>query len=152
MAKNCSGLIEATNRRTESARNRVLAAIDSMKLHGETINVSSVAKKAGVSKNYIYTQDDLISAVKELREESYSTLSKRSQSSIINTLQKEVVRLEKRLKILEQVDLENDTWHSRYVAEREKTSKLEAQNKELRAEIKELRIQLQAAYTFSDVC
>ncbi|MFF0533608.1 DUF6262 family protein [Nocardia amikacinitolerans] len=68
-ADNTRYLLEATQRRSEDARRRAEAAITSAARHKDrAVTVAAIAKSAGVSRSWIYTQPDLVDAISALRQ------------------------------------------------------------------------------------
>ncbi|WP_084495540.1 DUF6262 family protein [Nocardia shimofusensis] len=67
-ADNTRYLLEATRRRHEDARRRTKAAITSAARRNDgTATVAGIARTAGVSRSWIYTQPDLVGAIDTLR-------------------------------------------------------------------------------------
>jgi hypothetical protein len=65
-ADNSRYLTEASRRRHDQARDRAARAIDTAAGRGTAVTVSGIAAAAGVSRSWLYTQDDLRAAIAEL--------------------------------------------------------------------------------------
>lgn len=139
----------AAKRRSEDSRNRVLAALELMRKTRKPINVSSVAKAAGVSKNYIYTTPELRELVIGERDADATKVSAPSKSELVSLLKRENKRLLSEIEILTSDDLYSDTWKARYEEERKAREQLEADLLKARHEVRELKRQLRAAYDYS---
>ena len=67
-ADNTAPLIAAARRRSQQARRAAIAALRHMDKTGEPVNFEAVARKAGVSRSWLYTQPDLRADIQRLRE------------------------------------------------------------------------------------
>jgi hypothetical protein len=65
--RNTSGLVAAAERRSESARERVRRAIAHLQRDGLPITFQSVAREAGVSRQFLYAVDALRDEIERLR-------------------------------------------------------------------------------------
>jgi hypothetical protein len=65
-ADNSRYLAEASRRRHDQARDRATRAIDAAARRGAAVTVSGIAAAAGVSRSWLYTQDDLHAAIAQL--------------------------------------------------------------------------------------
>jgi len=65
--RNTTGLLEAAERRSEWARERVRQAIARLERDGEPITFQSVAREAGVSRQFLYAADALRGEIERLR-------------------------------------------------------------------------------------
>jgi hypothetical protein len=65
-ADNSRYLAEASRRRHDLARDRAAHAIDAAARRGAAVTVSGIAAAAGVSRSWLYTQDDLRAAIAQL--------------------------------------------------------------------------------------
>jgi hypothetical protein len=68
LADNTRYLREATQRRAEGARNRAEAAINTAARGRDRVTVAGIAKAAGVSRSWVYTQPDLVDAISALQQ------------------------------------------------------------------------------------
>ena len=64
---NTAVLLEAGQRRSEQARRRTLDAIASLAAAGEEVTPTSVARRAGVSRQWLYTVDEAREAMRVAR-------------------------------------------------------------------------------------
>jgi small-conductance mechanosensitive channel len=67
-ADNSRHLIAAARRRTERTRRQALRALRRLDATGTPITFEAVAREAGVSRSWLYTQDDLRAEIGRLRE------------------------------------------------------------------------------------
>jgi hypothetical protein len=65
-ADNSHHLAAATARRSEEARRRAENALLALRSSGQPATVSKLAKDAGVARSWLYTQPDLIAALRQL--------------------------------------------------------------------------------------
>src|SRR4051794_7817602 len=65
--RNTAGLLEAAERRSERARERVRQAIARLERDGQPITFQSVAREAGVSRQFLYAADALRGEIDRLR-------------------------------------------------------------------------------------
>jgi hypothetical protein len=64
--RNTTGLAEAAERRSERTRERVRKAIRRLDDAGESVSFQSVAREAGVSRQFLYTVDALRGEIERL--------------------------------------------------------------------------------------
>jgi Family of unknown function (DUF6262) len=67
-ADNTRHLIAAARHRAERTRDRAVAALRRMDAAGQMITFDAVAREAGVSRSWLYTQDDLRNQIQLLRQ------------------------------------------------------------------------------------
>ena len=67
-ADNSRHLIVAARRRAEQTRRQALTALRRLDAAGAPITFEAVAREAGVSRSWLYTQDDLRAEIGRLRE------------------------------------------------------------------------------------
>lgn len=67
-ADNSHHVVAAARRRAEQTRGRAIAALRRMDTTGQRINFDTVAAAAGVSRSWLYTQDDLRAEIDRLRQ------------------------------------------------------------------------------------
>ena len=65
-ADNTAQLRDAAQRRHEQTRARTLHALNSLREQNAQITVSGLARAAGVARSWIYTQPDLVEAIKAI--------------------------------------------------------------------------------------
>jgi hypothetical protein len=68
--RNTSGMVAHAHRRREEKRKRVDETIAQLLREQQTITFQSVAKTAGVSKAYLYSQSDLRERIEALRQQA----------------------------------------------------------------------------------
>ena len=68
--RNTSGMVAHAHRRREEKRKRVEETIAQLLREQQTITFHSVAKAAGVSKTYLYSQTDLHERIEALRQQA----------------------------------------------------------------------------------
>ena len=68
--RNTSGMVAHAHRRREEKRKRVDETIAQLLREQQTITFQSVAKAAGVSKAYLYSQSDLRERIEALRQQA----------------------------------------------------------------------------------
>ncbi|MFI5808520.1 hypothetical protein [Streptomyces sp. NPDC051561] len=66
-ADNTAALAEATRRRSERARGDAEKAITAAQRSGSRTSFAGIAKAAGVSRSWLYTQPDLVAAIRPFR-------------------------------------------------------------------------------------
>ena len=66
-ADNSHHVLAAARRRAEQTRARAIAALRRMDTTGQRINFDAVAHEAGVSRSWLYTQDDLRAEIERVR-------------------------------------------------------------------------------------
>jgi hypothetical protein len=67
-ADNSRHVIAAARRRAEQTRGRAVAALRRMDATGQRISFDAVARQAGVSRSWLYAQDDLRAEIEQLRQ------------------------------------------------------------------------------------
>jgi len=67
-ADNTAHLITAASRRHELARSKAIRAVRELDAAGATVTFESVARAAGVSRSWLYTQPDIRDEVLRLRD------------------------------------------------------------------------------------
>jgi hypothetical protein len=66
-ADNSHHVVAAARRRAKQTRRRAITALWHMDATGQRINFDTVARYAGVSRSWLYTQDDLRAEIERLR-------------------------------------------------------------------------------------
>ena len=106
-AGNVDMLREATRRRSESARRRVDAAIELLVRRGEVISPTSVARAAGVSRQWLYTDPARLAVIRKHQVDGVAPIqhhrpaSSPSQMRRIEALLDDNRRLRTRVETLE---------------------------------------------------
>jgi small-conductance mechanosensitive channel len=72
-ADNSDHIITAARRRSDNARRRAVTALRSLDTDGQPVTFSTVAAAAGVSRSWLYAQDDLREQVERLRGRQQQT-------------------------------------------------------------------------------
>jgi hypothetical protein len=67
-ADNAQHVIAAARRRSQATRRRAVAALRRMDHAGQPVTVDAVAREAGVSRSWIYSQPDLRAEIARLRD------------------------------------------------------------------------------------
>ncbi len=103
MAEPSKYLEESWKRRTDESRRKALGAIEELKKKSEPVNFSTVQKRSGVSKHYLYEHDDIRNMIESARSEEaerasafhkkYDRTSK-SKDVLINAKDKRIAKLE----------------------------------------------------------
>ena len=117
MADNTKHLEMSWNNRSNEAKVKALNAIAELKVKKEAVNFNSVHIKSGLSKNYLYTNEEIKAAILKERGEEYA---------------REKVWHNKYDKTSKSKDVIIET-KDKYIA------KLEAENQQLRKELNQLR-------------
>lgn len=117
MTDNTKNLEAGWKRRSEEAKQKALAAIERIKAVKGTVNFNSVHVESGLSKNYLYTNEEIRSEIIKERNKEQERLDSYHKKYDKTSKSKDVV--------IESKD--------KYIA------KLEAENKKLRKEINQLR-------------
>ena len=74
-ADNSAYLIAAARRRSDDARRRAVTALRSLDADGQLVTFSTIASAAGVSRSWLYAQDDLREQIGRLRARQHQTPS-----------------------------------------------------------------------------
>ena len=110
MGGSMKGLVAYRKKQEQEAREKAERAITELQLMGKAINFNSVAKQSGVSKSFLYADEEVKECIEQLREKSVNQEMNRrakydktakSQAVIIEAKEKRIAKLEeenKRLK------------------------------------------------------
>jgi hypothetical protein len=74
-ADNSHHVIQAAQRRAQQTRQRAVTALRLMDATGQRITFDAVARQAGVSRSWLYAQDDLRAEIERLRRRNPAALS-----------------------------------------------------------------------------
>lgn len=91
---------QAIRKKSDAMFKRVMAIIDKMKIDNEPINFNSVATITGVSKSWLYRNDELCDVIEELRaaqpdnRPAFRTADSESKNAVIDALKKRIQKLE----------------------------------------------------------
>lgn len=69
-ADNSHHIVDAAARRREQARARVIEVLHQADRDGQGLSITELARAAAVSRAYLYSQHDLVSAARELRDKN----------------------------------------------------------------------------------
>lgn len=69
LADNTAHLRDAAQRRHEQTRARALHALNALREQNDQITVSGLARAAGVARSWIYTQPDIVEAIKTMGDD-----------------------------------------------------------------------------------
>ena len=103
MAEPTKYLEKSWKQRTDDSRQKALKAIEELKRMGEPVNFSTVQKKSGVSKHYLYEHDDIRSVIVSVRSEEADRASawhkkhdrtSKSKDVLIKAKDKRIAKLE----------------------------------------------------------
>lgn len=72
---NTRHLLAATRKRSERARTRAAEALKQLRETGKTATVSELARMAGVSRSWLYTQPDLLDLLQQLNGSNRTSTS-----------------------------------------------------------------------------
>lgn len=117
MADNTKHLEAGWKKRSEGTREKVLKAIEAIKKSGGSVNFNNVHVESGVSKNYLYTNEEIRSLIMAERDKEQAKTEAYHKKYDKTSRSKDVV--------IESKD--------KYIA------KLQAENESLRREINRLR-------------
>ena len=117
MADNTKHLEAGWRRRSEEAKEKAFRAIEKIKKNGGSVNFNSVHVESGLSKNYLYTNDEIRSLIEAERDKEKARSESYHKKYDKTSKSKDVV-----------IESKN-----KYIA------KLLAENESLRREINQLR-------------
>ena len=117
MTDNTKNLEAGWKKRSEDAKNKALKAIDRIIKKGGSVNFNSVHAESGLSKNYLYNNDEIRSLITKERDKELEKREAYHRKYDKTSKSKDVV--------IESKD--------KYIA------KLQAENEQLRREINQLR-------------
>ncbi|MGW2911247.1 DUF6262 family protein [Streptomyces asoensis] len=103
-ADNTAALAEATQCRSERARRDAEKAISAAQRSGNYTNFAGIAKAADVSRSWLYTQPDLVAAIRQLQGRQPASERTGSQPASVASVQR---RLETALARIKQLRAEN---------------------------------------------
>lgn len=121
---NYDKMVDKNKQRTQDTHNKVIKVINEMIQNNENITYYSVSKKSGVSRNFLYKDED-ISLLIDKHKTTKSTKKIQSQDAkdiIINAQKQKIKELEKYQK-------DNDNYKEKY-------EQLLKENKELKEQLK----------------
>jgi|SRR5215470_10893727 len=72
-ADNSHHVVQAAQRRAEQTRQRAVTALRRMDATGQRVTFDAVSRAAGVSRSWLYAQDDLRAEIERLRQRNPAT-------------------------------------------------------------------------------
>lgn len=117
MADNTKNLESGWKKRSDEAKQKALSAIERIKARKGTVNFNSVHVESGLSKNYLYTNNEIRSEIIKERDKEQERLAAYHKKYDKTSKSKDVVIKSK----------------DKYIA------KLQAENSKLKKEINQLR-------------
>ena len=131
MSKNTSMIVLMAKEKTEERKQKVIETVNKMLENKEKITFYSVYQKAGVSKSFIYKNEDLRKLIESYRQSPIKKVQgKDAKDIIIESQKRKISELEKQFK-LQQKD---ESWKEKY--------------EKLYEENKQLKLQLEKAYRY----
>lgn len=92
-------IVKLAKQKTEVKVEFVTSVIEDMEKHQKKISFYSVAKEAGVSKSFLYSNDTLRAKIIAIRDnKEKGALSQDNAQTLVAALRKEIERLQKELK------------------------------------------------------
>ena len=127
--RNTEEMIKSAKQRTINTRNIVLEAIDEMLGNGEVITFSSVSRKTGVTRKFMYNNEDIRTLINKYSNPKNRRKNQSSDSKdvIISNKNKRISDLEKRVRELE-VDSGYKEKYKQACKERDMYKKLSEEN------------------------
>jgi small-conductance mechanosensitive channel len=103
-ADNTAALAEATRRRSAEARSRAEKALTAAHQDAKPVSVAAIAKTARVSRSWLYTQTDLMTAIRQIQQRQPAPARTGPQPASVTSLQR---RLDTALARIKQLRGEN---------------------------------------------
>lgn len=103
MADNTKNLELGWKKRSDEARQKALSAIERIKAHKGSVNFNSVHVESGLSKNYLYTNDEIRAEIIKERDKEQARLvayhkkydkTSKSKDVVIESKDKYIAKLE----------------------------------------------------------
>lgn len=92
-------IVKLAKQKTEVKVEFVTSVIEDMEKHQKKISFYSVAKEAGVSKSFLYSNDSLRAKIIAIRDNKENgVLTQANAQTLVSALRKEIERLQKELK------------------------------------------------------
>ncbi|HCQ90315.1 MULTISPECIES: DUF6262 family protein [unclassified Clostridium] len=101
MADNTKGLKKYAQEKTKTTLEKVDKAIRKLSLNGEKINFNSVATASGVSKTFLYNNEDVKKRIEDLRQQQVSREINQRLKYDKNSKSKDIIIMAKDKKIKE---------------------------------------------------
>ena len=106
MGVNTDGLKKYAKIKKEKSLERVNEAIRKLSLNGESINFNSISKSSGVSKNFLYNNEEVKNRIQELRNKQINNQINQRAKFDKNSKSKDMIIASKNKKI-EKLEAEN---------------------------------------------
>ena len=117
MVGSMKGIVAYRRKQEEEAREKAEKTIVELQLMGKSINFSSVSKKSGVSKSFLYSDEQIKERIEQLREKTVTKeMNKRAKYDKTAKSQDVVIQ-----------------------AKEKRIAKFEEENRQLKAEVEHLR-------------
>ena len=98
---NTKAIVNHSKQNSDLCKKRTLEAIDAIIASGEPFTLQAVANKAGVTRQFIYDHEDILSIINSYRKKSNNKKHNDAKDVIINNQKHEIERLKKQLKAVE---------------------------------------------------
>lgn len=98
---NTKAIVNHSKQNSDLCKKRTLEAIDAIIASGEPFTLQAVANKAGVTRQFIYDHEDILSIINSYRKKSSNKKHNDAKDVIINNQKHEIERLKKQLKAVE---------------------------------------------------
>ena len=98
---NTKAIVNHSKQNSDLCKKRTLEAIDAIIASGEPFTLQAVANKAGVTRQFIYDHEDILSIINSYRKKSSNKKHNDAKDVIINNQKHEIERLKKQLKAIE---------------------------------------------------
>lgn len=129
--KNTDKLVMLAKEKSENTKQKVITTIDEMVKNGDRITFYSVYQKAGVSKSFVYSNNEIREVISKYRNKPIKrNQSKDAKDVIIDSLKLRIRELENENRLL----IKDESWKDKYEA--------------LLVEVDSLRKQLEKAYKY----
>lgn len=131
MTKNTSMIVSMAKEKTEERKQKVIETVNKMLENKEKITFYSVYQKAGVSKSFIYNNEDLRELIESYRQSTIKKIQTKDAKDVIIASQKsKIAELEKLIKLYQKDELWKEKFENLY------------------EENKQLKLQLEKAYKY----
>ena len=122
--KNTSKIVTLAKEKSEEKKQKVIDTINKMLENDEKISFYSVYQKAGVSKSFVYNNEEIREVIEHHRKNpTKKTQSKDAKDVIIESQKRKIKELEKEIKALQK----DESWKEKYEKLLEENKKLKQQ-------------------------
>ena len=98
---NTEAIVNHSKQNSDDCRKRTLEAINTILASGKSFTLQAVANEAGVTRQFIYDHEDILSIIDSHRNKSGKKKHDDAKDVIINNQKHEIARLKKQLKAIE---------------------------------------------------